>query len=299
MDGVLLIDKPLGLTSHDVVARVRRVTRERSVGHAGTLDPRATGLLVLVLGRATRIASFLTSHDKSYDAVVRLGISTDTHDAEGRTVTAESEPQIPSGRAVAAALDAFGGTFLQVPPSHSAKKIQGQKAYDLARRDQPVVLEPVSVTLRQLETVALEGSRLELRMTVTAGFYVRALARDLGERLGCGAHLEALRRTASGRFGLGQALTLAEAERLGPSLADRLLSPAEALAELPGVELTDAGLRRATHGNWLNQEHLVPGNGPLLLDPPHPRFRLLGPGGRLIAVAEPRRGTLHPVVVLG
>jgi tRNA pseudouridine55 synthase len=281
------------------VARLRRAARERSVGHAGTLDPRATGLLVLVLGCATRLASFLTSHDKSYDAVIRLGISTDTHDAEGRTVSAEAPPQIPSGRAIAAALDGFRGTFLQVPPAHSAKKIQGQKAYDLARRDQPVILEPVSVTVRQLEIVAQEGSRVDLRMTVTAGFYVRALARDLGERLGCGAHLEALRRTASGTFGLGQALTMDEAERLGPDLADRLLSPAEALAELPGVELTDTGLRRAAHGNWLSQEHLVPGNWPSLLEPSHPRFRLLGPGGRLIAVAEPRRGTLHPVVVLG
>jgi tRNA pseudouridine55 synthase len=296
MTGILLIDKPSSMTSHDVVARLRRSSGERGIGHAGTLDPRATGLLVLVIGGATRLAAFLTSHDKTYDAVIRLGVVTDTDDADGRPIgtpsaTLADEPTVQE------ALDAFRGTFAQVPPAHSAKRVQGTKAYELARRQQPVALPAVSVTVRRLDLIAYHEGRLDVRVTATAGFYVRALARELGERLGCGGHLEALRRTASGGFHVAGALPLAEAERLGPAVRERLISPADALSELPAVELTETGLRRAAHGNWLSPEHLMPGPGGLPAGPE--KVRLMGAGGRLVAVAESRRGVLHPVVVLG
>ena len=296
MDGVLLIDKPSGPTSHDVVARLRRTTGERSVGHAGTLDPRATGLLVLAFGRATRLAGLLTSGDKSYDATIRLGIMTDSGDADGQPI-GEPARRVPDMDAVLAALDHFRGTFDQVPHAYSAKRVGGVKAYELARRARPVALAPVQVTVRTLEPLGQAGDCLQLRITATAGFYVRALARDLGERLGCGAHLAALRRTGSGTFRLAGALALEEAERLGLGLSERLIAPADALPELPAMELTEAGLVRAAHGNWITPEHLAPGSR--VVPPGAVKVRLLGAGGRLVALAEARGGALHPVVVLG
>jgi tRNA pseudouridine55 synthase len=296
MDGVLLIDKPAGPTSHDVVARIRRTLDERRIGHTGTLDPRATGLLALVVGRATRLAALLTGGKKTYEATVCLGQATDTDDGDGQplgpavTVTA-------SDTAVDTALNAFRGTFAQRPPSHSAKKVGGRKAYDLARRQEPVVLEPVDVTVSALERTGRDGPRVSLRIEATSGFYVRALARDLGQRLGCGAHLEALRRARSEPFDVADALPLEDAERLGPALAERLITPAAALPSLPAVEVTAAGLKRAVHGNSLGPEHLAKG----WLPPATSRapVRVLDAHGRLVALAQSRGGALHPVVVLG
>jgi tRNA pseudouridine55 synthase len=322
MDGVLLIDKPSGPTSHDVVARLRRTTGERGIGHTGTLDPLATGLMALVLGRATRLAPFLSSGDKTYDASIRLGVTTDTDDSLGHAVGAPSTA-LPDDAALAAALAAFRGTFDQVPPAHSAKKVGGEKAYDFARRDQPIALKPVVVTVRQLDLLHREDDRLTVRVSATAGFYVRALARDLGRRLGCGAHLEGLRRTRSGWFDLSRALALGNAERLGRDVAGSLISTADALPDLPAVEVNETGLKRVSHGNWLGPEHWreapsllgVTGPPPFARAPaledslssreaqhaqgiPYP-VRVLSPDGRLLAIAEPRRGALHPVLVLG
>ncbi len=296
MTGVLLIDKPEGPTSHDVVARIRRATGERSVGHTGTLDPRATGLLVLVVGRATRIASLLASGEKTYECTVRLGVRTDTDDADGRPL-GDPVTELPGDAAIDRALDRFRGTFEQTPPAHSAKKVAGRKAYELARREEPVTLAPVTVTVSVLERVGRDGDGVHLRLTATSGFYVRALARDLGQALGCGAHLHALRRTRSGRFDVGSALPLAEAERIGRDLADRLIPPAEALPHLVAVRLTARGLVRATHGNPLGPEDLagrwVP---PAATAGP---VRMLAEDGRLVALAHARGGALHPVIVLG
>src|SRR5262245_8379950 len=186
MTGILLIDKPAGPTSHDVVARIRRAIGERRVGHTGTLDPSATGLLPLVVGTATRLAALLTGRDKTYEAVVRLGFSTDTDDAEGEPIGPRADV-LPHEDAIETALARFRGEFSQTPPRHSAKKIQGQKAYALARRDVAVELAPVTVTVHRLERTRLDDDRLHLEVTATAGFYVRALARDLGAALGCGA----------------------------------------------------------------------------------------------------------------
>jgi tRNA pseudouridine55 synthase len=298
MDGILLVDKPSGPTSHDVVARLRSVTGERSIGHTGTLDPLATGLLPLVLGRATRLSAYLTGGDKTYEATVRLGFFTDTDDALGRPLGPPAQV-LPDDEAIAAAVSRFRGTIAQVPPSHSAKKIAGRKAYDMARQDAPLELEPVTIAVASLTCGARDGDRVPLTVTASAGFYVRALARDLGEALGCGAHLAALRRTRAGTFDVANAIPLAEAERLGPAVASRLLSPAAALADLPAVTVTPLGLRRAVHGNPLGPEHLVgrwiPPAGGLPARP----VRILDADGRLIALAHARGGSLHPAVVLG
>ena len=304
MDGVLLIDKPAGLTSHDVVALLRRSSGERRIGHTGTLDPLATGLLPLVLGQATRLSAYLTRGDKTYEATIRLGFSTETDDALGKPVGAVSAT-LPGAAEVDLALARFRGTFEQMPPQHSAKMVAGRRAYELARRDQPVALKPVVVTVRALTTLGRDGDLLQLEVTATAGFYVRGLARDLGAALGCGAHLRALRRTRSGAFHIADALAFEEAERLGPAVAAHVVPPARALPHLPAVTLNAAGLARAVHGNPLGPGHLegrpdvMPATGSGVVEPLAQVVRLLALDGRLVALAEPKAGALHPVVVLG
>ena len=228
MDGLLVIDKPVGPTSHDVVARMRRALREKRIGHTGTLDPMASGVLPLVVGVATRLARFHSASAKRYRATIVFGATTDTYDALG-TVTWRAPDDVapPSRAAVEDALAAFRGTFAQVPPAYSAKKIDGDRAYDLARKGTVVVLESVTVTVEALSLVSwLPGGQVlknaamkdvtpsaVLEVTCGAGFYVRALAHDLGQALGCGAFLAALRRTASGLLDESLALPLDTAER--------------------------------------------------------------------------------------
>jgi tRNA pseudouridine55 synthase len=293
--GVLLIDKPVGPTSHDVVARLRQVTRERSIGHAGTLDPRATGLLVMLLGKATRLATLLSGHDKTYEAVIRLGWSTTTDDAAGERLDDPAGP-LPSDQELAEALATFSGSYEQMPPQHSAKKVDGHRAYDLARRDQHVNLKTATVTVRTLELTGREDDLVRLTLTVGAGFYVRSLARDLGARLGCGAHLHALRRTRSGGFDVEAATSLDDADRLGPLLEPRLISLADALPELPAVCLSEGGLVRVRHGNPVGPQFVegpwAPAGSGLT------KIRLLDETGALIALADLRGGLLHPSVVL-
>ena len=298
MTGVLLIDKPSGPTSHDVVARLRQVTGERRVGHTGTLDPLATGLLALVLGQATRLSSYLTAGVKTYEAVVRLGWATDTDDALGQPVGAVATA-LPSDAAIDAALAAFRGTYAQLPPTHSAKKVDGHRAYDLARAKKDVTLAPATVTVTELTMTARDADRVHLTVTAGSGFYVRSLARDLGEALGCGGHLASLRRTRSGAFDVADAIPLAEAERLGRDVASRLVTPAEALRELGAVTLTAAGLKRARHGNSLGPQHLEAPWTPRPGSPAGELVRVLAPGGSLVALAHPRGGALHPAIVLG
>lgn len=296
MDGVLLIDKPSGPTSHDVVARMRRAMGEKSVGHTGTLDPMATGLLVLVAGKATRLASLLSGGDKSYDATVRFGFATDTDDAQGAQTGGAST--VPATDAVLAALEKFRGTHEQVPPAYSAKSVGGSRAYDLARRAKPVALAPVTVTVRSLEWRGAEGDLVFLSVRATAGFYVRALARDLGVALGCGAHLAALRRTGSGSFDISEAWALGEAERAAPeAILARSITPAAALRGFPEVRVNAAGLKRVLHGNPLAPEHLL--DARLAHQDGTVRTKVLADDGRLLALAEARGGVLHPVVVLG
>jgi len=197
MDGLLVVDKPAGPTSHDVVARMRRALREKRIGHTGTLDPMATGVLLLVLGKATRLAQFLSGSAKSYEATVRFGFATDTADAQGRPLGPPSSVASPTVEAIDAALNAFRGTFMQQPPAFSAKKIDGQRSYKLAREAANTLPAPVSVTAHRIQIVGAEADTVALRVDCSAGFYIRSLAHDLGERLGVGAHLVALRRTHS------------------------------------------------------------------------------------------------------
>jgi len=315
MDGLLVVDKPSGPTSHDVVARMRRVLREKRIGHTGTLDPMATGVLLLVVGKATRLAKFLSAGDKSYDAVVRLGFATDTADAQGRPLGPVSERPMPSRDAIDAALDAFRGTFLQQPPAFSAKKIDGQRSYKLARArrsagsdpvgsdplgsDTAALPAPASVTTTRLEILTIEADCVTLRLDCSAGFYVRSLAHDLGERLGLGAHLTALRRTRTGDFGLDRALPLDAAERDPQRTAAAVVPLADMLPRLPSMVLTAEGATRVAHGQDVRPaDSVLASTGLCALSPP-PFVRLLDIRGDLLAIAEPAgAGLLHPSVVL-
>jgi tRNA pseudouridine55 synthase len=205
---------------------------------------------------------------------------------------------------VAEALAGFRGALTQLPPRHSAKKVGGKKAYDLARRDEPVDLKPVDVTVHELEWVDFAPPLLKVRARVSAGFYVRALARDLGARLGCGGHISQLRRLAAGAFRIEDAVPLDEAERQGALLADRLIAPADVLPELPAVRVNEAGFQRALHGNALGPVHLADPAPPWMErhggpEPEQSGVRILGPDGGLVAIARRKAGSLHPVVVLG
>jgi len=304
MDGLLLIDKPVGPTSHDVVARIRRVLRERRIGHTGTLDPAASGVLPLVVGRGTRLARFLTAGRKQYEAVVQLGTSTDTYDAEGAVAGPARLIEMPRPEAIEAALVTFRGTFLQQPPVYSAKKIGGRRSYDIARTSTGRINAaqvdtrpaPVAVTVYQLDLTRIEGSCLTLHVDCSAGFYVRTLAHDLGARLGTGAHVKALRRTHCAGYSLPDTLPLDAAEQSPGAAFDAIIPLARMLTDLAVVVLTDDGRARAAHGQNLGREHLQSGEAPEGDAP----IRLLDQAGELIAIGEPagRPGLLHPSVVL-
>jgi tRNA pseudouridine55 synthase len=269
MDGVLIIDKPAGLTSHTVVARVRRTLRERRVGHTGTLDPFATGVLVVLVGRATRLAQFLVGADKEYEALIRFGFATDTGDVTGTPrpeadslrLSAERLARL-SEREIEAALSLQRGEIEQVPPMYSAKKVQGQKLYELARRGLEVERRAVRVRIDELE--ALRGKDdaallvrnedgtcdLRVRVVCSAGTYVRVVAEQVGESLGLGAHLAALRRTRAGSLSITDALTLEELEERTKAgrVESSLLSLNAALSALPSAHLTASEAERARHG---------------------------------------------------
>jgi len=294
MDGLLVVDKPAGPTSHDVVARVRRLLGERRVGHTGTLDPGATGVLPLVVGRATRLARFLTACDKTYEASVRLGVATDTYDADGTAVGERYEGAWPSPEEIARAVEAFRGTLVQRPPPFSAKKIEGRRSYAVARSGAHPAPASVTVTVRRLDLLDVDADRLSLRVDCSAGFYVRSLAHDLGERLGVGAHLTALRRTRSGDLGVADALPLADAER-DPLAARRALIPlSRMLAGISAIVLSEEGVRRASHGLDVRAADVA--EGALAGSP----IRLLDRSGQLLGVGEAtgRPGLLHPSVIL-
>jgi tRNA pseudouridine55 synthase len=221
--GILLVDKPARITSHDVVDVARRLLGTRRIGHTGTLDPGATGLLVLCVGRAGRLQSFLTGWEKTYEGTMRFGIVTDTYDAQGTPAGAPHPDPHPDRSLLEAACRTFTGEIQQSPPPFSAKKIGGKKFYELARKGEPVPDIPKAVTVRAFEVLSLEGDVAWFRVTCTSGTYVRSLAHDVGKALGFGAHLASLRRTSIGPFRLEDARTLPELEALGP--ADRRKRP--------------------------------------------------------------------------
>ena len=252
MNGVLVVDKPEGITSHDVVAAARRLVRERRIGHTGTLDPLATGVLPLACGRATRLVQFLTGADKDYVATLRLGVTTDTLDISGRE-TGRSDT-LPSREALLAAMSSLLGDRLQTPPAFSAKHVAGRRAYDLARSDQPPVLAPVPVTLAHADLVEMTGTRVVIAMTCSSGYYVRAFAHELGQLVGSGAVLEALRRTRSGDFDLSGSRTL---DRLDDAQA-ALIPLGRLLPRFPAVTVTPEGRHRVAHGRPVEPSHCAP-----------------------------------------
>ncbi|GBD23214.1 tRNA pseudouridine synthase B [bacterium HR29] len=252
LHGVLLVDKPPAWTSHDVVAKVRRLSGERRIGHTGTLDPNATGLLVLCLGRATRLAEFMTALPKTYEGEIALGVRTDTDDADGNVLEERPVPAFDEAR-LRELEEAFTGELLQRPPAYSAVKVDGERSYALARRGEAVELPPRLVTVYELRLRRIAPDRLGIRVRCSAGCYVRALARDIGEALGCGAHLASLARTEVGVFRLSQAHTLdqlaaASAEGRLPEL---ILPPDEGVASYEAAIVTPSRAWRLAHGELI------------------------------------------------
>ena len=295
MNGVLVVDKPAGPSSHDVVARVRRATGASRAGHTGTLDPLATGVLPLVLGRATRLAQFMSGADKEYVADVRFGTATDTYDAQGLAGgDPVGVPEDLHAARIRAVLPEFTGTYRQTPPPFSAKKVGGTRAYRLARANRAVPLAPVDVCVHLLELQQYAAGLARLRVVCSAGFYVRTLAHELGRRLGPGAHLEHLRRTRAGDFTLEQAIPLARLEADPAAASSHLLPLEDLLPSLPRVVLTDRHAQRVAHGNALPAADFVG-----VLPPAAEYVRLVDGSGRLLGIGKPvPGGFLQPVVVL-
>jgi tRNA pseudouridine55 synthase len=299
------VDKPAGLTSHDVVARVRRLLGTRAVGHTGTLDPFATGLLVVLVGKATRLARFVEQQAKTYLATARLGVVTSTDDLTGEVVARAGTPAPlnqatagpPDRPSVEAALRSFVGPRKQRPPAYSAKRVAGERSYAKARRGEAVELAEVDIVVHALDLVGYVAPDLEFRATVSAGTYVRALARDLGERLGTGAHLVQLRREAIGPLRVAQAVPL---ESVGP---DDLRPALSLLGHLPRVEVTEEEARALSHGRAVRRDDGA-ADGPRLppsyrpIQPPDSVIAAVGPGERLVAVGRWRDAAFQPEVVL-
>jgi tRNA pseudouridine55 synthase len=303
-DGVLVVDKPPGPTSFDVVRRIKRAAKLERVGHGGTLDPLASGVLPICVGEGTKLAAFLLDADKEYDVTIRLGVETDTYDAEG-AVTAERDPSSVDEAAVVAALSPFRGVIQQKPPVYSALKRNGRPLYAYARAGETVEIAPRYVTIHDLALVAWGGPRaVELRLRCSKGTYVRSLAFDLGRALGVGAHVTALRRTRSGPFALAQSSPLeAVLEALAAGGDEQplpLIAPEDALGHLPRCSVDADGVKTLEQGKRLPWEALAgaPAAGPP--GEPGPRVRVLRPDGRLLAVAEPRAdGTVRTLRVFG
>jgi tRNA pseudouridine55 synthase len=299
LDGVVVLDKPAGPTSHDIVERVRRALGERRVGHTGTLDPFATGVLPLCIGKATRLARFLGTGDKEYRATVRLGFATSTDDLCGEPLSAP-HAGLPSREQVERALAGFVGSLAQVPPAFSAKHVGGRRLYELARSGVAAPRAAAPVTVYAIDLVAFTDDRLELIVRCSPGTYVRSLARDLGAKLGVGGHLAALRRTRSGPFDLSVAV---DAEDPGAAV-HKLIPMGALLPEMPAVSVPESSRRLLKNGRDLARSDVTSGFPPHAVE----RVRLVDEAGELLALAVPRgfevRGelpsqpVLHPDVVL-
>lgn len=290
MNGVLIVDKPAGWTSHDVVNRLRRILGQRSVGHLGTLDPLATGVLPLVTGSLTRLAQFYTSSEKTYEGIIRFGFATDTYDAEGEPAGSAQAVDLSLEQIRELATD-FLGTIEQMPPPFSAKKIHGVPAYKLARKQKEVILKPVQVEIKEFEILSVEGARARFRARVASGTYMRSVAHDMGQRLGCGAHLESLRRTAVAEFTIAEAHSIEQIEAAASrgQIEEIFVHPRELLPQLPSVTADEANAARIRSGRTVNLPELS-----------RARHVKVFQGQReLIAIATRVAGTLfHPKIVL-
>lgn len=292
MDGILNINKPSGWTSHDVVQKVREILGEKRIGHTGTLDPMATGVLVLCAGRATRIAKYLEAGEKEYTAVMRLGIITDTQDADGRVIETRAYTP-PDPVVVTEALKRFTGAIMQRPPAFSAVKVSGVPSYKLAREGREVKLEPKKITVHEIEILEYNDPFVKFHVRCSKGTYIRTLCADAGSALGMGAHLFALQRTRSGRFRIEDSLTperLSSVAEKGEA-ASEIISIDEALADFPAVDLSEAEGIRAAHGNQVFCPAVLANHSSLFV-------RMRDPAGNLIAVGRIEAGMLKPDVVL-
>ena len=293
MDGAVVVDKPSGWTSHDVVNKVRRFAGTKKVGHLGTLDPAATGVLPLVIGRATRLAQFYTRNDKVYEGVIHFGYSTDSYDADGQP-TSPPQDIVLDREQLEAALQKFRGPFAQVPPQVSAKKIAGRPAYEMARKQQPVELKAVDVEVYSLDVLRMEGCEAEVRVHCSAGTYLRSIAHEAGRVLGCGAFLKSLRRMASGGFKIEAARTLEQLAALAEAgrFEEAVIPAAQLLPEFPS-EMVNA----LTAGQIRNGRDFR-------ISPFHPQaggryVKAVTAEGQLVAIGEARLPHLyHPVLVL-
>jgi tRNA pseudouridine55 synthase len=290
MNAVLIIDKPAGLTSHDVVNRVRRILQERSVGHLGTLDPLATGVLPLVIGNLTRLAQFYTSCEKTYEGSIRFGFATDTYDAEGEPAGPPQTVTLSFDQ-VCQLATRFRGLIKQTPPPFSAKKIQGVPAYKLARKHAEVSLKPVQVEIKEFEITQVENGRASFRARVASGTYMRSVAHDMGRIMGCGAHLESLRRTAVGEFELADAHPLEELDaafKRGET-DDLFIHPRKLLPQFPCVTANDEMAARIRTGRPVNLPELSQAR----------MVKVFAGQRELIAIATRVAGTLfHAKIVL-
>lgn len=293
MDGVIVVDKPEGWTSHDVVGKVRRIAKTKKVGHMGTLDPIATGVLPLVIGRATRLAQFYTRSDKVYEGVVRFGWSTTTYDRAGDPTSPKTEIAIDA-REIEPLLERFRGEFLQTPPQVSAKKVEGRRAYELARKSVVVEMEPVKIHVFELTNLGVNGADVVLRAHCSGGTYMRSIAHDLGQLMGCGAHLHELRRLSSGEFEIGQARTIAQLESLAADerLLDALVSAAQMLPGFPSVFVDDVTAAQIRNG----RNFPAP---PFRSQPASRYVKAVTRQGELVAIGEAVLPNLyHPMVVM-
>jgi tRNA pseudouridine55 synthase len=292
MNGVLIVDKPCGLTSHDVVARVRRIFKQRAVGHLGTLDPLATGVLPLVLGNMTRLAQFYVTSEKSYEGVIRFGFATDTYDAEGEPIGRAQEPSLTLAEVRELAAK-FRGEIEQTPPPFSAKKVRGVPAYKLARKKKAVELKPVKVKILEFEILGVEDGRARFQARVSSGAYMRSVAHEIGRLAGCGAHLASLRRIAVAEFELKDAHTLEELEQAmqaGEALDDLFVHPRKLLPSIPSVTATDEVVWQIRHGRTVNLPELSRARD----------VKVFHGQRELIAISTRVAGSLfHPRIVLG
>jgi tRNA pseudouridine55 synthase len=295
VNGVLIIDKPAGMTSHDVVNRLRRYTGERSIGHLGTLDPMATGVLPLLLGKYTRLAQYFSSDEKSYTGAIRFGFATDTYDAEGEPSGPDRWDEFSGALSldqIQKAAARFNGEMNQMPPPYSAKKIDGTPAYKLAREGKPVELKAAKVRISFFEVISLAGAEAEFVMRISAGGYVRSVAHELGQDIECGAHLSKLRRTLAGGFTVEQARTLDELEAAtgnAEAIASLCVHPREVLPEMPAVMADIHTLGRLRNGAQANLPEFSQAS----------MVKVFAGQRELVAIAKRIAGTLfQPVVVM-
>jgi tRNA pseudouridine55 synthase len=291
VNGLLILDKPAGMTSHDVVAHTRRIVGERSIGHLGTLDPMATGVLPLLLGRYTRLAQFFGRMEKAYTGSIRFGQATTTYDAEGEAV-GPLKPVSLDADVVRGHAQHFNGELLQTPPAYSAKKIGGRRSYSLARAGETIELAPVRIVVHDFAITSVDGDTAEFRVTVSAGGYIRSLAHDLGQRLGCGAHLASLRRVAAGPFHADAVLSLEELATLAETgeLEQHLPHPRTLLPELPSMTVDAHTAGRMRNGAMCNLADFSAA----------PYVKVFANRHELIGIAQRVAGTLfQPAVVIG